>query len=273
MQKTLAIFVIQFFLSSNVLLAQTPSNPKPGKGETSRIPAPASLSEDQARMLVKEIPSVDIAATLSRWKLQEADRVKLRRWAQLLVEDPSATGFQPRWSEFMSLMKTRNLQVQPQDVTGLIQMILSVAYDDANQGLEPARQKIAFYQEMQQKVRENLLEGKRLQGLLRTQRIDPLISGSSLPVSASQRTLHRCQVVSDPLKLDCREVLVSTTPELEDFLSQTEQDVLTAESEGRTATAALEKLQQKRIQTLISLSETARMMHNTALTVFQGGLR
>jgi hypothetical protein len=273
MRKTLVVLIACFVQFSGGLMAQSSSKSQATKKES---PAPASrapLSVDQARMIVKEIPSVNVASTISRWKLQEPDLDRLRRWARLLVEDPAATGFQPRWSEFLGQMKTRNLALQTQDVTSLIQMILSVAYEDANQGLEPAREKIAFYQEMQRKTQTNLLEAKRLQGLLRSQRTDPLMSGSLLPVPANQRTLHRCQAVSEPLKLDCREILVSTAPELDDFLSQTERDAATAEIEGRNAASALEKLQQKRIQTLTVLSETAGMMHNTALSVLQGNIR
>lgn len=271
MRKTLVVLIACFIQFSGGLMAQSSAKTHVTKKETPT--QNVALSVDQARLIVKEIPSVNVASTISRWKLEEPDLVKLRRWAQLLVEDPAANGFQPRWSEFLTQMKTRNLAVQTQDVTSLIQMILSVAYGDANQGLEPAQEKIAFYQEMQRKTQANLLEAKRLQGLLRSQRTDPLMSGSLLPVPANQRTLHRCQAVSEPPKLDCREVLVSTAPELDDFLSQTEQDAASAESEGRNAASTLEKLQQKRVQTLTELSETAGMMHNTALSVLQGKVR
>src|SRR5437867_1631600 len=57
----------------------------------------ADLSVDEARMIVKDIPSVDIRATLGTWKLSEPELGQLRQWSGLLVEKPGSTEFLTKW--------------------------------------------------------------------------------------------------------------------------------------------------------------------------------
>jgi hypothetical protein len=246
------------------------------RGEANQSNAPAQqaagrngLTTDQARMLVKEVPSVDIKATLARWRLQEPELVKLRKWSRLLAEDPGRTDLLPQWGEFIAQMRAKSLQFQSSDVTSLIQMLMLASYEEANKNPEPYHQKVKFYNQMNERIRGNLNEAHQLQTLLRSQRQDPL-SGSLIRLPASQRSLQKCQVRQEaPLNLDCQEILVSTTTELDDYVGTSEEQVKKAEEEARLADGELQKAQEKRQQMLQSLSDTAKKMHDTAMAMTQ----
>jgi hypothetical protein len=263
------VLVLTFSIWSAAVTAQ-----RRGEGNQSRSPAQqaagrSGLTVDQARMLVKEVPSVDIKATLARWKLQEPELVKLRQWSGLLAQDPGRTDLLPQWREFITQTRAKGLQLQGSDVTSLIQMVMLASYEEANKNLEPSAQKVKFYNQVSERIRGNLTEARQMQALLRSQRNDPL-SGSLIRLPANQRSLQKCQVhPGSTLKLDCQEILVSTTTELEDYVGASEDQIKKAEDEARLADVELRKAQERRQQMLEALSDTAKMMHDTATAMIQ----
>ena len=263
------VLVLTFSMWSAAVTAQ-----RHGEGNQSRSPAQqaagrSGLTVDQARTLVKEVPTVDIKATLAGWKLQEPELVKLRQWSGLLAQDPGRTDLLPQWREFITQTRAKGLQLQGSDVTSLIQMLMLASYEEANKNLEPSVQKVKFYNQMSERVRGNLTEARQMQALLRSQRNDPL-SGSLIRLPANQRSLQKCQVrPGSTLKLDCQEILVSTTTELEDYVGASEDQIKKAEDEARLADVELRKAQERRQQMLEALSDTAKMMHDTATAMIQ----
>jgi hypothetical protein len=220
-------------------------------------------------MIVKGIPSMDIDATISRWRLQEPELDKLRRWADLLVEVPEGPGFQPRWSEFMSQIKGKTRQMRSQDIVHLVQMVLSRAYDSANQDLEGANQRVEFYTGMSQRALDNLAGARKLQAILRSYSPEPW-AGSLLPLPASQRSLNRCLIPNpQELKLSCQEVLVSTTTELDDYIIQTETQSAESRRLADQAAEDVRTLSDKRTEKLMALSDTAKMMVETASSILE----
>ena len=220
-------------------------------------------------MIVKEIPAVDIKATLASWKLQEPELVKLRQWSGLLAQDPGRKDFLPQWSEFISQKRAKNQNLQGSDVTGLIQMLMLTAYEEANRDLDSYNRKIKFYNDVQERVGRHLTEGRQLQALVRMQRNDPL-AGSLIPLPAQQRTLQKCQAQLEPTwKLECKEALVSTTMELENYLTESEEQIKKAEEDIRKARLDLEEMQQKRVQKLERLSDNSKAMHDTAMAAIR----
>ena len=237
---------------------KVPPSPKP----KAALPAP-SLSLDQARMIVKDIPTVDIRSTLGRWKPEEAELVKLRQWSAMLAEDPGRTDFLPKWSEWIAQVSSRNRQLQDADVAPLIQMLMSAAYEAAHKDLDSYSQRVKFYKEMKEQIQNQLTGASQMQALLRSQQTDPL-AGSLLPLSSNQRTLRKCQQSGESLRLDCKETLISTNYELEDYLQNSEAQIKKAEAEVVRAEAELQSRQERRRQTLYALSDTAKMMYDSA---------
>lgn len=262
------VVLIVFLLSPGLFSGQKKTPRKAPKPTTTSTPAPAvSISEDQARSMVKEIPAVDIPATISCWKLQESELAKLRGWADLLIQAPEGPGFQPRWSEFVIQMNGKHLTLQSQDVVSLIQMILSRAYDSANLDLEKCRKRVDFYRNADQQMQDNLADAKKIQGLLRSHQQEPW-AGSLLPLPANQRSLRKCQVpTGEELRLSCQDVLVSTTTELDDYVSQIEVRGEEFEKMAAQAATDVEVLTEKRVQKLVALSDTAKMMYETAASL------
>jgi hypothetical protein len=230
----------------------------------SESPKP-DLSVDEARMIVKEIPSVDIKATLARWKLAEPELVQLRQWSAQLVESPSRTDLIPKWAELITQVASRNRQLKESDIAPLIRMVMLAAYEEAQkyQDQPGAANRANVYKELQEQIRANLTQARQLQAMTGSERRDPL-AGSRLSLPGYQRTLRKCQVLTgSPQKLECNDVLVSTSYELDDFISTSEAQLKKAEEDAKSS-AASEGQQERRRQILYALSDVAKGMHDSA---------
>jgi hypothetical protein len=243
-------------------------------GAKAESPKP-DLSLNEARMIVKEIPSVDIKATLGRWKLAEPELTELRKWSSLLVENPSRTDFLPQWADLVNQAAARSRQIKDSDVTSLIRMVMLAAYEDAQKYLEPdpAGGQPNLYKELQDQIRQNLIQARQLQAvsnygrkdLASSERRDPT-SGSRFSLPAYQRTLRKCDVLAGPpQKLECKEVLVSTAYELDDYISTSEAQLKKAEEAAKKGGGVSESRQEKRREILYALSDVAKAMHDSAI--------
>src|SRR6185503_16376928 len=121
------------------------------------------------------------------------------------------------------------------------------------------------------------VEARQLQNMMGSERKfdrlgggagDPL-SGSRLSLPAHQRTLRKCDVVGQPKRVECKEVLVSASYELDDYISVSEARLAKAEEEAKQGSGSLENGQEKRRQMLYALSDVAKAMHDSAVTVLR----
>ncbi|MCI0424084.1 MAG: hypothetical protein L0312_33555, partial [Acidobacteria bacterium] len=166
---------------------------------------------------------------------------------------------------------SRTPQIKESNVTSLIRMVMLAAYEEAQKNLTatagPAPADV--YKELQEQIRSNLAEARQLQALMGSERRDPL-SGSRLSLPAHQRTLRKCDVAGQPKKVECREVLVSASYELEDYISVSETQLQKAEEEAkRGGGSGSERGQEKRRQMLYALSDVAKVMHDSAVEVIR----
>jgi hypothetical protein len=220
-------------------------------------------------MIVKDIPTVDIPVTLGRWKLAESELVQLRQWSGSLVENPSKSDFLPKWNQMVSQVAARNKQLKESDLTPLIRMIMLAAFEEA-QKLQDSDSTAGpnLYKELQEKIRANLNQARQLQALSGSQRSDPL-SGSRLTLPAYQRTLGRCEVLTqEKPTLECKEILVTTSYELDDYISASEAQLTRAEQEAKRAGTA-NSGQERRRQILYALSDAAKMMHDSGVVALR----
>lgn len=234
------------------------------------VPAKPDLSVDEARMIVKDIPSVDIRATLGTWKLSDAELGQLRQWSGVLVEKPGTTEFLAKWSELIRQAHARTPQIKESSITPLIRMVMLAAYEEAqkHQTTSAASAPSEVYKQLQAQIRTNLVEARQLQSLMGPDRKDPL-SGSRLSLPAYQRTLRKCDVVGEPKKMECKEVLVSASYELDDYVSASEAQLVKAEEEAKRGGGASQSGQEKRRQMLYALSDVAKVMHDSAVAVLR----
>ncbi len=264
--RSLCCFLVLVWTSGLVSLGMTESGARKAK---SSLPKP-DLSVDEARMIVKEIPSVDIAATLGRWKLAEGELVLLRQWSGILVENPSASDFLPKWSLLVGQAASRNPDIKESDVTPLIRLLMLAAYEEAEKQTEVAESSPSqsnAYKELQERIRENITQARTLQALLGPRQPDPR-SGSGIALPAPQRTLRHCEVVGQPAKVECKQILVSTTFELDAYISNSQKQLKAAEEAAQKVTSSGGG-QEKRRQTLYALSDVAKLMHDAALSVMR----
>jgi len=238
---------------------------KQSSANEKQAPPKPDLSVDEARMIVKDIPSVDIRATLGTWKLAEAELGQLRQWSGLLVEKPGTTEFLAKWSELIRQAQIRTPQIKESSIAPLIRLVMLAAYEEAqkHQATAATSAPAEVYKQLQEQLRSNLAEARQLQTLMGSERKDPL-SGSRLSLPAHQRTLRKCDVVGQPKKVECKEVLVSASYELDDYISVSEAQLVKAEEEAKRGGGAAESGQEKRRQMLYALSDVAKAMHDSA---------
>ena len=237
--------------------------------EKQALPKP-DLSVDEARMIVKDIPSVDIRATLGTWKLTETELGQLRQWSGVLVDKPGTTEFLAKWSELIRQAHARTPQVKESNITPLIRMVMLAAYEEAqkHQATVATSAPADVYKQLQEQIRSNLAEAQQLQTLMGSERKDPL-SGSRLSLAGYQRTLRKCDVVGEPKRVECKEVLVSASYELDDYISVSQAQLAKAEEEAKRGGGASKSGQEKRRQMLYALSDVAKAMHDSAVTVLR----
>jgi hypothetical protein len=275
--QTLASCLVLLAALAGFKSAVAQQKPKTSKqvpaSEKQVLPKP-DLSVDESRMIVKDIPSVDIRATLGTWKLSEAELGQLRQWSGTLVEKPGTTEFLPKWSELVRQAHARTPQIKEASITPLIRMVMLAAYEEAqkHQTASATSAPSEVYKQLQEQLRSNLAEARQLQTLMGSERKDPL-SGSRLSLPAHQRTLRKCDVVGQPKKMECKEVLVSASYELDDYISGSEAQLVRAEEEVKRGGGASESGQEKRRQMLYSLSDVAKAMHDSAAAVMRKAAR
>ena len=264
------LFTLALASSSFMTAVGGAGSAKPNALLQKQAPTKPDLSVDDARMIVKEIPTVDIRGTLAAWKLTEAELAQLRRWSGLLVEKPATSEFLPKWSELIRQASSRSPQIREANVTPLIRMVMLAAYEEAEK-LPVARSPSAtadVYKELQSQIRSNLVEARHIQTLLASERKDPL-SGSRLSLPAYQRTLRKCDAVGQPKKVQCKEVLVSASFELDDYISASVAQLIKVEEEAKNSAGGSDSAQEKRRQILYALSDLAKVMHDSAVSVLR----
>jgi hypothetical protein len=223
------------------------------------------LTEDQARRLVKEIPLVNVQQTLSRWVLPETELATLRQWSASLVKQPDRTDFLAQWSKLISKTRDRDASLSGTDLTHLIQMLMAASYEEASKDLDSFRERARFYQAMQGRISENLTAARGLQVLIRPQLNDPS-AGALIRLPAYNRGLQTCQEQSGvPIHLECHEVLIATTMELDQYMASSDKQLAEAKEKAQQAELDLQTGEQRRIQTLETLSETAKAMYEAAM--------
>jgi len=258
---------------------QKTKTPKQDSTNEKQVLPKPDLTVDEARMIVKDIPTVDIRATLGTWKLSDAELGQLRQWSGVLVEKPGTTDFLAKWSELIRQAHARTPQIKESSITPLIRMVMLAAYEEAqkHQTTSAASAPSEVYKQLQEQIRANLVEARQLQNMMGSERKfdrlgggagDPL-SGSRLSLPAHQRTLRKCDVVGEPKKMECKEVLVSASYELDDYISGSEAQLVKAEEQAKRGGGASQSGQEKRRQMLYALSDVAKVMHDSAVAVLR----
>jgi len=253
---------------------EKPKTSKQGSASEKQVLPKPDLSVDESRMIVKDIPSVDIRSTLGTWKLSETELGQLRQWSGILVEKPGTTEFLTKWSELIRQAHARTPQIKESNITSLIRMVMLAAYEEAQklQTTTASSAQADVYKQLQEQIRSNLAEARQLQTLMGPERKDPL-SGSRLSLPAYQRTLRKCDVVGQPKRMECKEVLVSASYELDDYISGSEAQLVKAEEEAKRGGGASESGQDKRRKMLYALSDVAKAMHDSAVAVMRKAAR
>ena len=267
---TSCLVLLAGFTEFQTAVAQGKVSTSKQNANEKQVLAKPDLSVDEARMIVKDIPSVDIRATLGTWKLSDAELGQLRQWSGGLVEKPGNTEFLAKWSELIRQAHARTPQIKESSITPLIRMVMLAAYEEAqkHQTTSVASAPSEVYKQLQEQLRANLVEARQLQSLLGPDRKDPL-SGSRLSLPVHQRTLRKCDVVGQPKRMECKEVLVSASYELDDYISGSEAQLVKAEEEAKRGGGASESGQEKRRQVLYALSDVAKAMHDSAVAVLR----
>jgi len=147
-------------------------------------------------------------------------------------------------------------------VAHLIQMLMSATYEEAHKDLNSLRERTRFYKDMHERITENLADAQRLQVLIRPQLNEPA-AGTLIRLPSYQRALKKCQKQSGSTpRLECREVLIATTMELDDYIATSAKQIQETEASAQKAELELQKREQRRLHILEALSQTSRLMYD-----------
>lgn len=264
------ILGLSFFFSAG-LSAETPQKGQQAETTASAPPTPA-MNVDDSRLLVKAIPSVDIAKTLGKWKLQDSELAMLRQWSKGLAENSNSIDFLPKWTVLIQQVSSRNKDLRRSDLAPLIQMVMLAAFEQAQKeiasGSPEGGNKSKLRKQFAAKLRENLTQAQQVESLARFARsemTDPL-TGSGLGLPTVQRMLRKCRMQDQGEgKIECNEILVSTDYELKDYISSTQNQLKQVEDELNRAPGNSQTQGEGGKARLYALSEGARQMHDAVI--------
>jgi hypothetical protein len=169
--------------------------------------------------------------------------------------------------ELIRQAHARTPQVKASNITPLIRMVMLAAYEEAEApGNSRHSAPADVYKQLQEQIRSNLAEAQQLQTLMGSERKDPLSDRGYHCQLTKEHSANAMWLVN--LREWVQEVLVSASYELDDYISVSQAQLTKAEEEAKRGGGASEAAEKRR-QMLYALSDVAKAMHDSAVTVLR----
>lgn len=186
--------------------------------------------------------------------LKPGDRQRLERVVRELKRDDRVQA-QRHWSR---LMRDVSGSAAPIDVALLIQWVLRESYVETLEDLRLRADKVRFFNEQKNAVREHLDRSRQvLRGMRR---------GSKVRVERIS-VAPRYKVKKDPVRVSGQRKL--SDDELAEEIREWEQKLQTIGEDAQLANIDLQNALQKQQQTLQTMSNVSKMLHDTAMAVIR----
>ncbi len=188
--------------------------------------------------------------TLNTEGLTEDMRKKLAIVSHNIAQGES---FEASWSSFISTIAKENM---PQDVNAFVQFVLRNAYLETNKDLQFYSEKVMFFNETKRKIRAEI-SGKR-----------KILQAIKSGMFSIEKSIAELELQINHFREVWREEL-NTTSEIEEAIKKFEDELSSVGDEAQLANIDLQNALQKQQQTLQTMSNVSKMLHDTAMAIIR----
>jgi hypothetical protein len=237
-----------------------------------RTPTPSQPLQMKALPAVQLSPTVKASLERPDAELQSAamrglnltDKSQLQRVVNNLKGGNQAAG-QREWQSMLSHSRTGGV---PMDINALIQWVLRQSYIETNKDLQFYADKVQYFNEIKKALREHLTSARSSQAA----------PGGSAPSTVVKPAEFRPTTVREPVvqrvekappKLSYRRRTLGSKSEWEAYIKDLEQSLQTVGDDAQLAQMDLQNTLQKQQQTLQTMSQVSKMLHDTAMAVIR----
>ncbi len=175
---------------------------------------------------------------------------QLNEIAGRLAEGFSYRQIQTQWESFASQLRESAI-----DINALVQFVLREAYLESQADLQHFADKVRFYNEQKEAIRE---EVSRLRGFK-----------SSLEHGGRPTDLRPNMSVWRVTSNYRPPAVIKSTDPLEDLLSKWEEELQSVDDDAQLANTDLQNTLQKQQQLMQTVSNISKMLHDTAMAVIR----
>ncbi len=235
-----------------------PQRPKVSKVGNAPTISTVSLPPDLQASV--ERPDVDLRNSAMRG-LAAAERSALNRVIRALRTGDEVSA-QREWGSMISRANVRSVGA-PLDINALVQHVLRESYIETNKDLKFYADKVRYYNDLKKEIRNSLSDAREAYSSFMNQR-----------QGAAQRM--RPQTVSElvipasakpPYNPRYRERQLRSQVEWDEYINGLEQQQQTVGDDAELANIDLRNALQKQQQTLQTMSNVSKMLHDTAMAI------
>ena len=203
-------------------------------------------------------PSVSaVQENYLRRVLNPQQREELASMGRGLARNPSYGAVQSQWTQFVSQLSGG--AGEPVDINALVQFVLRESYLQTNKDLESYAEKVKYFNEVKKKLREELAQARRHAQPSAVTRLPPGRAAADKPQAAAPTPTSRSSVPHN-----------TSTAAVSDLeIRNLDSRLVAAEKDEQLANLELQKQMNKRQQTLQTLSNVAKQMHDTAMSIIR----
>lgn len=197
--------------------------------------------------------------------LTRADRNRMNMVVLHLRSGNEAAG-KREWQAMFTDISRRG-SARSVDVNALVQHVLRQSYVETNRDLRAHAEKVRYYNELKETIRSHTADVRRQMSQWQKQQ------KSSRPGARLQsRTIRVMQVpktVTLPLRVSYTGKPFTTASELEAYLEEWEDELQDIGDDAQLSNIDLESQLQKQQQTLQTMSNVSKMLHDMAMAIIR----
>jgi hypothetical protein len=187
--------------------------------------------------------------------LTKAERKQIDAFVLPEVDDEVVVGAVPGWEDFVGAWAART---HSGDVDALVQYVIRSAYLDSSEDLREVAAKVAFYNEQKRQIREALARTRASAAKLAPGETTSVRSLTILPAYTPGKA---------PVVYGKRESKAAA--DIEPMLTAWEATLQAVGEDAQLANLDLQDALQKQQQTLQTMSNVSKVLHDTAMAVIQ----
>lgn len=209
-----------------------------------------------AKTMTIQRKSITVAPVKVAPALQAAHASELKRIGAMIAQGKPTAEIRSRWSMLVSKMRSEGKDI---DVNSLIQMVIRQSYLETNKDLQYHAEKVRYYNDLKVSIREELNETRRL--MAASKGIQPSAAVRQKVYSLKPTSFKRLVVRQGrPLR---------SKADYELYIKKLESQLATVGDDAQLANIDIQNALQKQQQTMQTMSNVSKMLHDTAMAVIR----